>query len=149
MIDVGNHKQTFIDHRFIEQSRGVTLTPNPPTKAGPLSLSVPPTGYVSVIEHQNRCFVYYGSEGGVSVATSEDGINWVNPEAGPVDRPELGRNGENCSLAFPACTEGGVFIDPKPADDHPFKAIFGITDVNLWGKHDLVAAVEDLVVGAG
>jgi hypothetical protein len=40
-IDVGDRKQLFIDSRFIAESEGVTLTPNPPVKrlrqdAGPL-----------------------------------------------------------------------------------------------------------------
>ena len=128
-IDVGSRKQLFIDTKFVETERGITLRMNPPVKMEPLALSVhPTTGYLSLVEYGGQYYLYYDSGKGYSVAVSTDGIRWVNPD--------LGTAGQNCSLVFPGCNEGGVFLDPKAKDGFPFKAIFGVSSGENpnWGS---------------
>jgi hypothetical protein len=133
ILAIGTARQLFTDDRFVERAQGVTRTLNPPLKAGPLHLAVEPTGYVSLVEHEDRCYMYYRSAGGYAVAMSSDGVHWESPELNP--------GSENPALAFPGCEEGSVFYDPHASDGFPFKALFGFEDASRWGL-DPVPAVH-------
>ncbi|MFQ6098214.1 MAG: hypothetical protein ACE5O2_10865, partial [Armatimonadota bacterium] len=85
LYDVSDRKQLFIDDRFIESSRGVTLTMNPPMKLGPLLLPDRPweslrIGFCdAVMEYQGEYRLFYGSMARgkgtfVCLATSRDGL---------------------------------------------------------------------------
>jgi hypothetical protein len=140
-IAIGTVRQLFTDDRFTAHAQGVTLTLNPPLKAGPLQLAVEPTGYVSLVEHAGRCYMYYRSAGGYAVATSSDGLHWENPD--------LDTGTENPSLAFPGCNEGSVFLDPQAEDGFPFKAVFGFEDASRWGIDPVPAVHKYPDPGAG
>jgi hypothetical protein len=137
--DIGNRRQLFIDDRFIARSQGVTLTLNPPAPGQPIEGPVRPYSYVSVIEHEGVCFLYYFTAGGVGVVTSDDGLTWRRP----------GQQGDTSPcLALPAAAEGTVFIDPNAADAYAFKAIFGVLNsaatASSWGPGLVPITTNDM-----
>jgi hypothetical protein len=94
-LHVGTAKQLFIDRRFIETSRGVTLVVNAPrpTREKLIVADRPWEdywigGYTSVIQEGNRLHLWYETEDlrggrGVAYATSTDGgASWAKPNLG-------------------------------------------------------------------
>lgn len=133
-IQVGSRRQLFIDERLVQQAQGVSLTMNPPAKAGIVDLSPPPAGMPCVVEHEGVYYMYYRlEEGGFAVALSRDAERWRAPDSGE-------------SLVLPEVGGGSVFMDPKPGDGCPFKAIFEVRDAARWG---LDPTVTGRAVAAG
>ena len=103
-IDVGSHKQLFIDDKFIESIRGVELVMNRPYQTGEVLITVDKlwelqpqeghvSGYSSVIKEDGRVRIWYDfvqptGPGPydhlrrVCYAESEDGLHFVKPELG-------------------------------------------------------------------
>ena len=96
VIDVGSKKQLFVDELFIESSRGVTLTMNPPYRDGKVLLTndrpweTGPDRYIgvysSVIEENGVVRLWYDSRrdgdqryGRVAYAESKDGLHFTKP----------------------------------------------------------------------
>lgn len=129
-LDVGDRKQLFIDDRFIESSRDVTLTMNQPTKVGPVILPDRPwenrrVGFCdSVIEHEGTFMLFYscmarGKGIPVCLATSQDGVHWEKPSLGVID---FGGSKDN-NIVLPAQGETVVFLDPHGVPQERFKCV--------------------------
>lgn len=152
-IDVGLRKQLFIDQKFIEKQRGITLRMNPPVKAEPVLVVEAPweqlgLGYPNVVEkdgeywmYYNTCFKFAKSLGqamnvianvedktvGVTcLAVSKDGLAWQRKNVGHFDI--LGNKNNN--IVLPECC-GTVFEDPSKTDGFPYW-FFGIMRENPW-----------------
>jgi len=111
MYDIGSHKQLFIDDRFVHEPRNVTLTVNPPAKAGPVNVEAATAP--SIVEHEGTCYLYQGLNGATSVWTSADGLDWA-------PRGQL----RGIDDDGPAWTSiNSVFADPTDAE-YPFKGLY-------------------------
>jgi hypothetical protein len=128
--DIGDRKQLFIDERFIESSKGVTLTMNLPTKLGPVLLPDQPweskrIGFCdSVIDYEGQLRLYYwafAEDGGnyICMATSEDGLHWERPKLGVV---EFQGSKEN-NIVLTGTNETTVFLDPHGKPEERFKTL--------------------------
>ena len=137
VIDVGSQKQLFIDDRFIESSRGVTLTMNSPRRDGKVLITADQPWekdsrvfvYSSVIHEDAKIKVWYdlvrvtGSgpydhERRVCYAESEDGLHFAKPELGlhEVD----GSTANN--VVLPGVIGGSaVWIDPNASPEERYK----------------------------
>jgi len=129
VIPIGSRKQLFIDGRFTVAPDNVSLTVNPPVKAGPIDLGAEVSGMVSIVAHGGHYWMYFrttqGGESGIGVAISEDGLAWRRPRGDNVFG--LGRK-----LPLPGVDEGLVFVDPKEPE-YPFKGLFAISRADAWG----------------
>jgi hypothetical protein len=130
-IDVGDRKQLFIDNRFITESEDITLTVNPPSKAGiaikrdkPWESHRMDAGMV--IQHEGKVRCYYTAfeldkkgKPGKSYpcyAESKDGINWKKPSLGLVEY-----QGSKNNNILPLI--GNVYFDPKAAPEKKYKCL--------------------------
>lgn len=105
VLNIGDRKQLFIDHRFIDQSEGITLKVNPPVKRQePVLWAEKPWeaftfAYHSIIEDKEEGIykMWYTSIDGdqwgegdkkgkvlVNYALSKDGLHWEKPDLGLV-----------------------------------------------------------------
>lgn len=92
VTNIGNHKQLFIDRRFIQRSENVRLTVNPAQKMG--AVLTPDSwelgcGYPArVFEDNGKYKMYYGAythanpSRSFSYAESTDGLHWTKPNLG-------------------------------------------------------------------
>ena len=133
-LSIGTCKQLFIDQRFIQDSKDVSLTMNPPYMGeDPVLIADRPWevhigGYNTVIKENGLFRMWYdfippendpsGITRGVAYAESNDGINWEKPDIGLV---EICGN-KNNNVVIPRIpnaprgeTEGGtVLLDTNP-----------------------------------
>jgi hypothetical protein len=105
-LPVGTAKQLFIDRRFVESSRGVSLVVNRPQPTGEKLVVVDKpwedywiADYASVLQEGGRIHLWYEANDrkenniGVAYATStDDGATWVKPELGIVEFAGSKRN---------------------------------------------------------
>jgi len=135
VIDVGTKKQLFIDELFIESSRGVTLTMNPPYRDGRALLrndqpwETGPETYVgvysSVVKENGLVRLWYDSRRGgdplydrVAYAESKDGLHFNKPV---LKLHEIDGSKEN-NVVIPDIIGGcAVWIDPKAPAKHRYK----------------------------
>ncbi len=124
---VGDLKQLFIDHKFIDKAQNITLTLNPPLKEGVVLKGESPwenglLTYGSVVDDGGFYKMWYSclAEGRNGVAgightcyaTSRDGISWVKPILGLVD---FDGTSANNIVSAPENFDGegtSVFLDP-------------------------------------
>ena len=131
-IAVGNRKQLFIDDRFIESSKHVQLTMNPPRKLGPVLRATEPweeayLGFLAaVVDHDDVIRMWYRAQaaegtktkGGVlCYATSTDGFHWDKPRLG---LHEFGGSTDN-NILMRGIAAGTVFLDPVAPPHQRFK----------------------------
>lgn len=143
-LDIGTHKQLFIDQRFIETCEDVTLTMNPPVQhPDPVLTSDKPWeelgvgAYNTVWREPNGLFrMWYDAflkagfpqEGSrrLAYAESDDGIRWTKPDLGLVSF----RNSKNNNIVAPQLERQSmqgatVFRDDRAPDSERYK---------LWTK---------------
>jgi hypothetical protein len=151
-VDVGNHKQLFIDELFFAKSNGIALKIHPPQKTHEIVLrSEHPwesatLNWFTVLQDRGRIdgeakyrmwYEAYDIDGWPTAddtsfcyAESRDGVKWAKPELGLFSYRENNRN----NILFRqigSATEGslsrvhgtGVFIDSKAPAAARFKAI--------------------------
>ncbi len=108
---IGTNKQLFIDESFIAHKRDVTLTVNPPVKAGIINVAA--STAPSIVEHRGTCYLYQGLNGATSVWTSADGIDWTpRGQIAGIDDGGPMWTGINS-------------VSPDPKDAHyPFKGLY-------------------------
>lgn len=136
--DIGNRKQLFIDHKFIEESEGVTLQMNPPVKHGKV---MPGTnswengiisGAGTLIEDGGKYRLWYTAMPASNLliddvkfrlcyAESEDGINWEKPNLGLYEWK--GSKANNIIMETKVENGGGVFLDPTAPPDERYKLL--------------------------
>ena len=136
-ISIGDHKQLFIDDKFVAGSSGVEWVMNPPVKHGAVLKGDKSwdkyqlSSYGTVMEDQGKFRLLYGARlpapdgqdrirGEIMYAESTDGICW--------DKPNLGICEWQGSKANNILMEGtlesaGVFIDPKAASGQRYKIL--------------------------
>ncbi|MFH1922054.1 MAG: hypothetical protein ABIP48_19485 [Planctomycetota bacterium] len=132
---IGNAKQLFIDHRFIESSENVQLVVNPPVKRpGAILKSDKPWDafrliFFSVAEDGGVYKMWYqaydndqwgGGRSRMCYATSKDGLDWEKPNLGLVEYQGSKENNillEDKKLAF-------VFVDLHGKPDQRYKMVY-------------------------
>jgi hypothetical protein len=128
--DIGSSRQLFIDERFIESSRGVTLTMNPAEKLGVVMLPDRPwetlrIGFCdAVMEYEGQYRLYYNAMARkkgtfLCLATSKDGLQWEKPNLGVTEF----EGSKDNNIVMPAPGEGVVFLDPHATPEQRFKCI--------------------------
>jgi len=141
-LAVGNRKQLFIDHRFIEASKGISLKVNPPVvRPEPVLWSEKPweafsLAYYSVAADEGLFKMWYaafdgdawgkGSERGkvlVCYATSRDGFRWEKPDLGLVEYKGSRNNNIILDRGWTMKTMS-VFIDPNGPREKRYKMIY-------------------------
>jgi hypothetical protein len=161
-LDIGNHRQVFIDKRFLAESKGVELIVHQPQKTGELTIKpeyaweVGGIGpYSAVLKVGETYYMWYhamataqwdaGTESGaICYAKSTDGIHWEKPALGLVDFE--GNKKNNIILGHGAAgvqlgQDGGmVFIDPNAPQDQKFNLAVRIgktgKDFHLFSSPD-------------
>lgn len=161
-LDIGDRKQLFIDHRFIDQSEGINLQVNPPVKLpGPVLWAEKPWeafrfAYYSVVDDREEGIykmwytAFDGDQWGerdmtgdaaagsgltktlVCFATSRDGLHWKKPALGLVKYKGSKKNNIILDRGFDMKTMS-VFKDPHASSDQRYKMIY---DEPEGGYHD-------------
>ena len=124
-LDVGNRKQLFIDHKFIDSKRDIDLVVNPPEKLPEAVLKCEHPWeafritYHSVAEDQGTYKMWYeafdgdqwgGSAARMLYATSTDGRNWVKPNLGLVEY----KGSTDNNILLDAYKLEYIFLDTNP-----------------------------------
>ena len=147
-IDVGDTKQLFIDHRFIESFENIQLVVNSPVKRPqPVLRSDKPWDafrliYFSVAEDSGTYRMWYQAfdndqwNGGTSrmcYAVSDDGLSWKKPNLGLV---EYRGSKENNILLKESSKLAYVFIDPHGSKKQRYKMLSGIGTTRMRSSPD-------------
>ncbi len=143
-IDVGDRKQLFIDHRFIETSRGIELTVNPPVKKEivlrPDETEADGMFWISaVVEVDGEYLMYYGTRRSgrssekdprptiLRLARSKDGLHWERARVGLFD---IGRGVNNNIVTVGAWAT--VFLDPNETEGYRFWMLGHVRENKYW-----------------
>lgn len=141
-IDVGTEKQLFIDNRWFQSQRGMTLTINPPVKGDVVLRPGKPWdeigiyAYSTILEHEGVYRMWYDGVSNVPAknhgrcvcyAESKDGLNWERVNVNLFEWEGIREN----NIVMPGAT-AGVMIDPNGPDEHRFKALCIIHPNDLW-----------------
>ncbi len=132
-IEIKCDKQLFIDYRFIESNRNVSVRMNPPRKAGPILVPETPAeghrigGYGTVIEADGEFRYYYNAiplnisgrddEFFLCLAVSGDGVTWKRKTVGTY---EFNGSKDNNIVMTGVAT---IFVDPTASRGYRFKAL--------------------------
>ncbi len=131
-IDVGSRKQLFVDQTFIESSRGIRLTMNPPHMDGRVLLTNDPPWesagdariccYSSVLKDNGRVRLWYDVYSKkfrrVAYAESADGIHFTKPK---LNLHEIDGSRAN-NVVLPGVIGGcAVWIDLKAPAEQRYK----------------------------
>jgi len=135
--DIGSRKQLFIDNRFMESSRGVKLTMNPPRRDGrvliapdaPWEQGASIGVYSSLLKEGGKVRIWYDlirptgpgpydHTRRVCYAESEDGLHFTKPL---LNLHEVDGSKEN-NVVLPGVIGGcSVWIDPMAPPEHRYK----------------------------
>lgn len=145
VLDVGDRRQLLIDHRFLDQARGVELCVHRPRKTGEMTIKpdhewekggVGP--YSSVMKVGDTYHMWYhvmdtvqwhtGEKNGcICYARSRDGIHWEKPDLGLVEYRGNRRNnivvGHGAAGAQVGQDGVMVFLDPNAPADERFRML--------------------------
>jgi hypothetical protein len=144
-LEIGGHRQVFIDKAFLAESRDVELVIHPPRKSG--EMSVKPEGawerggigpYSSVLWADGTYHMWYHAmdtvqwdtghgRGSICYARSKDGIHWEKPDVGlieyegdPKNNIVMGHGATGVRLG----QDGGmVFLDPNAPEGERFRMV--------------------------
>ncbi len=135
-LDIGSRKQFFIDTKFIAESDNVTLSVNPPRKAGVVlrtdrEWDAGRIIYPSIVQDEEGTYrlYYYASDAGENgklgaasfcLATSKDGLHWEKPDLGLV---KYRGSKQNNIVALGHGEHGHVFLDPKAPAAERYKVV--------------------------
>lgn len=117
-------RHLFLDPAFVTESRGTTLTVNPPQRSEVVLRRDRPwesfmiTFYTSVIEDGGRLRLWYDTRESTKIAhlayaESLDGVHWEKPSLGVAEH----RGGTANNLVGISSLEGNVFRDPHAASE--------------------------------
>lgn len=153
VYDIGDRKQIFIDHRFIEHSEGILLRVNPPVKRSePVLWAEKPWeaftyAFHSIVEDREEGIykMWYATfdddqwgevdmtgdavagvgltKTSICYATSRDGLHWEKPELGLVEYMGSKKNNIVLDRGFNMKTMS-VFKDPHAPSDQRYKMIY-------------------------
>ena len=139
MLDIGSHRQLFLDSTLIDEQSGIELVLQQPTPAEVALACDRPwesggVHYSSVVQDGDRYRMWYRADTGgnpasprdaeswICYAESGDGITWDKPDLGIVTAIEGGRN----NILFADKSLGinpSVIVDPVASPDERFKMI--------------------------
>jgi hypothetical protein len=134
-IRVKNRKQLFIDNKFIDYSKGITLQMNRPQCRERIEqpkvsgiIKSPGQWGVSVIKHDGKYWLYQQAQPDKSsknkktkscwtmcISQSKDGLNWEDPNVG-----RFRIQGSRSNNVVMAGAVGTVFLDPLKSKNSPF-----------------------------
>ena len=154
-IDIGNHRELFVDHFLIDTMDDVQLVMNRPRDEGPVVLFDKPweglfCGYCTIIKDGHRFMAYYrgrpeaGADGDPGevycLAESSDGIQWTKPELDLFPMPGHGKTNIILANAAPVTHNFCPMLDTRPGvpADQRFKALGGTMTSGLiaWASPD-------------
>lgn len=168
-VDVGSHRELFVDRHLIDQMQGVQLELQHPRPAGvAMQFDRPWEGmysqYVTVIKDGDKYLMYYRglpslkeecTDGECTcVAESNDGIHWTRPNLGIY---EVRGTRENNVVLFgqkPASHNFAPFVDTRPGVPaaERFKAVAGTSGmlgyVSPDGRHWKKIRPEPIITDA-
>ncbi len=138
-IRIGSGKQLFFDHRFIADSKNVSIVMNRPVKAGQVLVADRPwedfrlTSYFTVLQDGDLCRMYYScfskdqwhtpdawdKHAYLCYAESKDGITWTKPDLGIVEFDGSKAN----NILMRSIVDGTVFVDPTAPPARRYKLL--------------------------
>ena len=141
-INLGNRRELFVDHFFIEQLSGTQLRLHTPRDEGiALKFDVPWeggfSGYVTIVQLSDKMRAYYrgkpiankdGSDDEVTCcAESTDGIHWTRPDVGVYEVQGTRKNNVVLMKAHSVTHNFSPFLDDRPGvpAGEQFKAFGG------------------------
>lgn len=128
-INLGNRRELFVDHFFIEQRSGTQLRLHTPRDEGiALKFDVPWeggfSGYVTIVQLSDKMRAYYrgkpiankdGSDDEVTCcAESTDGIHWTRPDVGVYEVQGTRKNNVVLMKAHSVTHNFSPFLDDRP-----------------------------------
>ncbi len=129
-VEIGGDRQLFLDDQLLdmEQSRGVSLTLNPPQNIHRVLKPETPWEalgfifYCSVVEDGGEAKLYYGTYDAekkrhLCLATSADGQHWQRPNLGL----RMFQGGKSNNLMTFDAIEASVFIDPHAPPEKRYR----------------------------
>ena len=107
-----------------EAPQGVKLAVQPAERSEPILLNDQPwegsgVGGASVLYDEGCYRLWYGSEGGLCYAESDDGFQWRKPALGLHERGGSDAN----NVVYPTTIAGAVFRDPSGTEAERYKLI--------------------------
>ena len=144
-IQVGDHRQLFIDRLFLEQATGIEIVVHPPRKS--LEMTVKPEGawerggigpYSSVLFDGTAYHMWYHAmddtewdtghtNGSICYAVSKDGVQWSKPDVGLVEYSGSRSNnivfGHGANGVILGQDGGMVFLDPNAPAGQRFRMV--------------------------
>ncbi len=154
-IPVGSAKQLFIDHRFIEAGKDVTLVVNPPTKRrNPVIRSDRPWDafriiWFTVAEDRDGFTMWYqafdndqwaGGHSRLCYATSKNGLDWTKPNLGLVEFQGSKAN----NIIIDNIVNSTVFVDPHGTPDQRYKLIYTVHTDGKWNDVRLITSSDGI-----
>lgn len=159
VLDIGNRRQLFIDHKFIASSNNVRLVVHPPRKTGERSIDTDRPWergglgpYSCVMKVGDQYVMWYHAmdskqwdsghtNGSICYATSKDGITWTKPNLGLVayngskeNNIVLGHGAGGITLGQDGMM---VFADPNAPPGERFRMVCRFGNDNLEGIHSV------------
>lgn len=144
-IEIGDHRQVFIDRTFLAEAKGVEIVVHRPRKSG--EMTVKPEGpwekggigpYSSALFDGKTYHMWYHAmdstqwdtghtNGSICYATSIDGIRWTKPEVGLVEYAGSRKNnivfGHRANGVILGQDGGMVFLDPNAPAGERFRMV--------------------------
>ncbi len=139
LLDIGNHRQVFIDGRFFASAKDVELVVHQPRKTGERTVigeraweGSGPGTYSTVMYVDGVYHLWYPSRAGLCYARSQDGIKWEKPNLGLTSYKGTRKNnivvGSGAGGIDKCSSEGVVFYDPTAPKDQRFRYATRISD---------------------
>lgn len=160
--DIGDRKQLFIDHRFIQHAEGVELHMNPPVKCGVVLSGNNSwengmvTDAVTVIEDAGKFRMWYTAcpASGPALepfrlcyAESNDGEHWIKPNLGIYEWE--GSKTNNILMDSNIENGGGVFVDPRAPPSQRYKLLARLSSKRVAGQREEDPQVNNAPNGPG
>ena len=135
-LDIGNRRQLFVDHRFVQDERNVELVVHPPLKTGDICIPSDSNwdlGSCSVLEKDGVYHMWYRASSALAYARSKDGIHWDRPPLNLISNDSVPKP-NNVVLGYGAggVMEGGgmVFLDPNAPNDQLFRLVTKVKELS-------------------
>ena len=142
VIKMGNKREIFVDHYFIDKLNGLSIQMHHPHDEGPVMYFDKPwegafSAYITIIKADDLYRAYYrgipkaGNDGNEQEVTcyaqSKDGINWEKPDLGLYEIDGSYKNNVILAHAAPVTHNFSPFLDtnPKTLPEERYKALGG------------------------
>jgi hypothetical protein len=135
-LDIGNHRQLFVDLKFIQNYKNVELMVHPPTKTGEICIPSDPNwalGSCSVLEREGVYHMWYRAASALAYASSIDGIHWERPALNLISNDTVPRPNNivlGCGAGSVKSGMGMVFLDPNAPEDQRFRLVTKMMEIS-------------------